>query len=732
MPRGLTAGRAGGRVRAARRPAAGPKRSQESFRRRLAPLPPADPAAAADCRRRAGRRPGSAVAGSRRYWASRPRPRARPRRPGSIEFGGRVRFRHPLGPARRSTGPPAPPERQDVAPRAGRGHRSRARSRSPGLASRARGDRPGRGCRGRARALGRPGAGPRRCWRPRRRSCERAAELTPDPARRAPARAGRRTGPASGRRIRRRRCDCSRWPQTGPLDELRHAPRRAAARPDSRFASSRGRGAAAPAQARPDASNRSMLGSPARPTCDAFSAGADRRPSGPRRECCRTVASSAARSRAAGLRRRRVADDLLLDGTGGPGDRGSRRRRPAAPAGALQRVRAHESRLATRGTALAAARLPCRARPRGTTRAWARSAHHADRVGPPGRRTDRASARAGCGRRASRPVRRRAAPRARVDGRGGAALARRPASQLGAVRSPGLIAAWRGREAEAERADPTSPRRRWSSRGEGQWLDRRPTGRAPCSTTASAATRRRSPRPSGRAQIRRARLVDLGAGRADRGRGPQRDARARTRRALARLTEITQRQRHATGRSGSQARSRALLSDGEAAEPLYLEAIERLGRTRVRAELARAHLLYGEWLRRQDRRVDAREQLRTAHEMLDRDGRRRRSPNGPVASCSRPARRSASAPSRRADELTAQETQIARLAGDGRTNPEIGAQLFISPRTVEWHLRKVFPQARHQLPQGAPRGPARPRPGTPVGLAPRTCPAAPGEHVRFG
>src|SRR5256714_1181343 len=140
---------------------------------------------------------------------------------------------------------------------------------------------------------------------------------------------------------------------------------------------------------------------------------------------------------------------------------------------------------------------------------------------------------------------------------------------------------------------------------------------------------------------------------------------------------------------GIEARVRALSSDGGAAEALYREALERLGRTRLRIELARTHLLYGEWLRREHRRVDARTQLRAACEMLstmgveafaDRAGRKLLATGETVRK-------------RRVEtrgDLTAQEAQIARLARDGLTNPEIGAQLFISPRTVQYHLRKVF------------------------------------------
>ncbi|HEX5617785.1 MAG TPA: LuxR C-terminal-related transcriptional regulator [Solirubrobacteraceae bacterium] len=140
---------------------------------------------------------------------------------------------------------------------------------------------------------------------------------------------------------------------------------------------------------------------------------------------------------------------------------------------------------------------------------------------------------------------------------------------------------------------------------------------------------------------------------------------------------------------GMEARVRALATAGEAAEPLYLESIERLGRTRLRLEVARGRLLYGEWLRRESRRVDAREQLRVAREAFLATG---------AEAFAERARRELLATGEKVrkrrddtrDELTPQEEHIARLARDGRTNPEIGAELFLSPRTVEWHLKKVF------------------------------------------
>jgi DNA-binding CsgD family transcriptional regulator len=178
--------------------------------------------------------------------------------------------------------------------------------------------------------------------------------------------------------------------------------------------------------------------------------------------------------------------------------------------------------------------------------------------------------------------------------------------------------------------------------------------------------------------------------------------------AYQRLTEMTDASR-TDWALGIMARSRALLNEGEEAGRLYRESIARLGRTRLRVDLARAHLLYGEWLRRERRRSDARDQLRTARDMLEEMGL-----EAFAERASRELRATGETARKRAvavhEELTAQEAQIARLARDGLSNPEIGTRLFISAHTVQYHLRKVFAKlgitSRSQLDRVLPGSPA--------------------------
>jgi DNA-binding CsgD family transcriptional regulator len=169
---------------------------------------------------------------------------------------------------------------------------------------------------------------------------------------------------------------------------------------------------------------------------------------------------------------------------------------------------------------------------------------------------------------------------------------------------------------------------------------------------------------------------------------------------------------------GAEARSRALVSDDAAAENLYREAIDRFGRARLRVDLARARLLYGEWLRRQRRRRDARDQLGSAYEIFDSIGA------GAFAERARIELRATGGHTQQRtvetlEALTAQEALIARLASEGASNPEIATQLFISRATVAYHLRKVFIKlgvsSRSQLALALPARPGAAPPVTPQG-----------------
>jgi DNA-binding CsgD family transcriptional regulator len=257
-----------------------------------------------------------------------------------------------------------------------------------------------------------------------------------------------------------------------------------------------------------------------------------------------------------------------------------------------------------------------------------------------------------------------------------------------AQRSPITLANWRGQDAEAV-ALIEARRQDVLRRGEGMWLVANEWGSAQRYNglgrydDALAAAERAvgDPRGLGPSVWALAELIEAAvrSGHPERAVGP-----------LAQFAELA----NAAGTDwalGIHARAAAMLAEGATAERLYREAIERLSRIHIRGSqtLARGYLLYGEWLRREHRRVDAREQLRIAHEML--------ADMGADAFAER-ARRELQATGETVrkrtvetlDDLTPQEAQVARLAADGQTNPEIAAQLFLSPRTVEWHLTKMF------------------------------------------
>ncbi len=268
------------------------------------------------------------------------------------------------------------------------------------------------------------------------------------------------------------------------------------------------------------------------------------------------------------------------------------------------------------------------------------------------------------------------------------------------------LAAWRGHEAEASALIQAS-RQDVERRGEGLWLIATEWASAVLfnglgryqDALAAAEQAAEDPHELGLSTWVPTEIIEAAvrSGDPERAAGP-----------LRRLQEISR----AAGTDwalGVEARSRALLSEGAAAERLYREAIERLGRTRIRVALARAHLLYGEWLRRENRRVDAREQLRTAHQLyssMGMEGFAERARRELLATGETVRKRSVTT----RGELTAQEMQIARLAKNGLSNPEIAARLFISARTVQYHLGKVFTKlaisSRGQLDRVLPSEPS--------------------------
>ena len=249
------------------------------------------------------------------------------------------------------------------------------------------------------------------------------------------------------------------------------------------------------------------------------------------------------------------------------------------------------------------------------------------------------------------------------------------------VNAPMILAAWRGNEAQAsELIDATSEEavaRRWTSNNYARSVLYNGLGRH--DAARDAAWEAFQPDPIGYGTWLLAELAEAASRTADR---------ALLESALEWLSERT-RVISSGWATGIEARVRALLSEGEDAESLYRKSIEHLSGTRVRLELARTHLLYGEWLRRERRRLDAREHLRTALEAFTGMGAEafaRRAERELLATGERARKRTVDT----LDQLTPQETQIARLAANGHTNREIAAQLFISPSTVEYHLRKAF------------------------------------------
>ena len=249
------------------------------------------------------------------------------------------------------------------------------------------------------------------------------------------------------------------------------------------------------------------------------------------------------------------------------------------------------------------------------------------------------------------------------------------------VNAPMILAAWRGNEAQAsaliEGTSEDAATRRWTSNNYARSVLYNGLGHH--EAARDAAWEAFQPDPIGYGTYLVPELAEAASRTGDR---------ALLESALAWLSERTG-VISSGWASGIEARVRALLSEGEIAESLYRESIAQLGGTRVRPELARSHLLYGEWLRRERRRLDARKHLRTALEAFTSMGTEafaRRAERELLATGERARKRTVNT----RDQLTPQEGQVARLAANGHTNREIAAQLFISPSTVEYHLRKAF------------------------------------------
>jgi DNA-binding CsgD family transcriptional regulator len=253
------------------------------------------------------------------------------------------------------------------------------------------------------------------------------------------------------------------------------------------------------------------------------------------------------------------------------------------------------------------------------------------------------------------------------------------------VSAPMILAAWRGQESQAsgliEASFEEAARRGWTSNDYARCVLYNGLGRH--EEARDAAWKAMEPDPIGYGTLLVPELAEAAARTGDR---------ARLEFAFEWLSERTG-VISSGWLTGIGARVRALLSEGEAAEALYRESIAQLSRTRVRLELARTHLLFGEWLRRERRRIDAREHLRTALEAFTAMGAEAfaaRAEREMLATGERARKRTVNT----SDELTPQEVQISRLVAEGHTNREIAAQLFISPSTVEYHLHKMFRKLR--------------------------------------